>query len=211
MEFVESNGKHEEIENLTYKIEDNKCILTWKWPRDVYLVYVYKIKVKDRENENNIIEENLRLYTREEYKNRGGYQEKIREIDEFVYIVYPFREENEKLLLINQNDGRNEITFCTGKKKIEYSIKEKNKLFSNKKKVFITINIETPIEKDMLCYVVKEENIPLSKEEGTIFYFPITLEEGENSLPEILIGNNEYVGIFFTNDEYKKIYELKQL
>lgn len=209
MEFIEARGKSEEIENLAYKIEDNKCIITWKWPRDIYIVYIYKIKVKDFENNKEIDQDNLKLYTREEYTNRGGYHEKIKEIEEFLYIVFPCIEDNdEKLLLVNQSNKKNEIIFCTGRKKIEYSIKEKNKLFSNKKKVNITIRSEALIEKDMICYVVNEENLPLNKEQGTIFHFPVTFQIGENILPEILINNNEYIDIFFTNDEYKKIYQL---
>ena len=186
----------EVVTDLKSEVEANTFTLRWKWPKNSDLVYLYKVNVMQDINFEVINEEDLKLYTKDEYKEFNGYVESIKEISQYKYIVFPTLENDAETVVIKQLDERNQALLCTGKLEIIYNIVEHKRIFSAKKTVKITICSDAPIKKEVLCYVKKQSSYPISIEEGVKFDFITGFHAGENEQQTIEIGRDEYIRVF---------------
>lgn len=190
------------LSEIQHEFRDKTCVIKWKWPRnpEINFIYIYRLKNHETFDVKELIKKEGKLYTKDEYKEFNGYYERNQEVGQYTYILYPGYLENGQVVLVEQTEG-NTVTICTGKIKIGYKMKEKNKLFSNKKVVQIIIRPDVPIHKDILCYVKKEGGYPVNKQDGIIYPFQQDFKLGENVLPEIEVAKSEKIKVFFTDEK----------
>lgn len=214
----EFDTKNDGVSNVEYNANKGKLIITWKWPKNCDLVYIKKTSDINLDFINQIFvnqmdESNLKLYTRDEYKEFGGYVENIKDINQYKYWIFPCFENENELILLKQNDKKNEITVSTGKPQILYQIVESKGIknfFAKEKKVQIVIECESNIKKDALYYVKKTGSFPINKDDGIKFNFLEDIYSGKNVMPEFSLGKDEYIKLFI-NEEFADKYVLKQI
>ncbi|MNW35147.1 hypothetical protein D3C74_121380 [compost metagenome] len=214
MRFIESEEGLPLITQLSYKIDEDRCKLLWQWPEGIQAVYIYK-RSTDREQQGEYEYDyppsvsGLKLYTREEYKSAGGYYDRIDTIGLVAYTVYACMMDDGDKRLVHQSDSENTVEFSTGRAKIRYSISHKSGLLRKYKTVQISVLAEIEIPKEVLCYVKKQGNYPVSIEDGTVYPFLRDFPSGRSTLPVIEVGKNDYVRLFFTDGpKYGRLYEL---
>ncbi len=214
MKIVEVPDTSYEIYGMDYELDKEKFNIRWKWPKNIDIVYILKTNFLDDFSLDNINENNVKLYTREEYKEFNGYCEAIKEINQYKYWVFPAVESDGEILLIKQGNGNNELMISTGKPEILYEIKEIKSiksLFSKEKSLEIIIDSEVALPKDALCYVKKYDSYPINKDDGICFDFINNINAGRSIMPEIIVDKNEYVKVFIKDiKKYGNIYKLKQ-
>lgn len=215
MKIVEFEEKFGEIKDISSEVEKDKLTIRWKWPENVDIVYVLKTyEMQDFSLDLGSLK-NAKLYTMDEYREFNGYSESIKEITQYKYFVFPALQNDGDILLIKQNNGKNQIVVSTGKPEICYEINEIKSfkgLFSKEKTVEIVIKSEVPLDKDVLCYVKKKDSCPTSSKDGVRFDFICDIDAGVNVMPEIKINKNEYVKVFIKDiEKYGSSYKLKQL
>ncbi|WP_144554206.1 beta-mannanase [Bacillus sp. X1(2014)] len=198
-----------EIKDIKKTIRDSEVHLTWFWSKSVDFVYIYKTTSDHIKPIHELKLQDLRLYTREEYKANQGYLGRIDGIGRTAYRILPCQKREGKLIVFNQENDHNLIYISGSKARIYYSISYKNKLFQARKKVQMSIMTEMPLEKDLLVYVKKNGGVPVSVEDGTVYPFVRGFPSGKTVPPEIEIDKNEFIRIFF-NDGKKSApsYEL---
>lgn len=214
MKMAEFLDNSNEIYNVNWELDKDKFTIRWRWPKDIDIVYILKTNSVDNFPLDNIDENNVKLYTREEYREFNGYCEPIKEINQYTYYIFPAVEEDDDVLLLNQNNGKNRIVVNTGKPELFYKIKELKslkRLFSKEKVLQIIIDSEADLNKDVLCYVKKKDSYPINKEDGISFDFIDDICAGINIMPEITVEKNEYVKVFIKDiTKYGNVYTLKQ-
>jgi hypothetical protein len=209
MEFREQHSSTEQIKDVRFSIDDDVVTLKWEWPDGIEYVYVYKMIGKCDSPVEIINENNSRLYTRSEYSNRNGYNEKIKEVGLFTYAIFPFISSGGRKQLIEQNGKDNRVVIATGKTNIYYSITPIKKFLSKRKVIRMEVKTDVPVDRNILCYVIKKDSYPLNKDDGRIARFLQDFEAGRTILPEIEINNDEYVRIFLADGkEHGEIYNL---
>lgn len=209
MRWLKTSSVEQDITNVMFRVHENECLLTWSWPEDVHFVYICKSRAGQEPSFEQMSEQDLKLYTREEYKANAGYREIIDTIGRYMYRIYPCIREDGKLVVLYQNNDKNMVHVSTGKARIYYSIKQKKGFFSKYKSIQMQVRPEVPVPKEVLCYVKKEGAVPAHKDDGTVFPFIRDFEPGKNLLPEIEVSKNDYLRVFFTNGKkYGEIYEL---
>lgn len=213
MKIGEFTNNEYEITNLSYSLDKKKINIRWKWPKGIDIVYILRTNVLGEFSLNNLNESNVKMYTMEEYKEFNGYFETIKEINQYKYFIFPAVEEENEVVLLKQNNEKNEIIVSTGTPKICYEIKELRSFrsfFSKEKQLQITIHSEVSLNKDVLCYVKKYGAYPTNKEDGICFDFIDDIYAGINVMPEITVDKNEYVKVFIKNTEkYGDAYKVK--
>lgn len=198
----------QEVKDLQCTVNDGEMKLTWYWPKNIEFVYMLIAPVaKWEEIEENSVS-NMKLYTREEYKAKQGYHERMDSIGKYAVRIFPCLKEGEELTILKQENDLNLVHFSTGRAKIYYSINYKKKLLQARKKVKMSIMSEITIERAVLCYVKKEGAVPVSIDDGTIYPFIRDFQAGETVLPEIEIEKNEFMRIFIQDRKFAEIYEL---
>lgn len=214
MKIVEVSDDNNEIYDINYILDKEKITIRWRWPKDIDLVYILKTNILDDFSVDNINKNNLKLYTKEEYKEFSGYCERIKEINQYKYYIFPAIEDKGDILLLKQNNGKNEIVINTGRPEIFYKIKELKsfmRVFSKEKTLQITINSDVDLKKDVLCYVKKQGSYPVNKDDGICFDFIDNICTGRSVMPEITIDKDEYIRIFIKDvDKYGNVYSLKK-
>ncbi|MBZ9623615.1 hypothetical protein LGL55_12470 [Clostridium tagluense] len=199
------------IKSVKCEIEKEKFVIKWQWACGYDIVYIFKSKALDEIGIEAITKENVKIFTREEYREFNGYVESIREIDQYKFMIFKAEEINEKLILVKQQDGENEVIVCTGKPDIFYKIIEYKPLFSKNKKVKMKIICDAPFKKDVLCYVKKQGNYPESQDDGIKFDFIGDFHPGVNEMPSIEISRDEFVKIFIKDvNRYGSAYNLRE-
>ncbi|MFL0252493.1 hypothetical protein ACJDT4_18945 [Clostridium neuense] len=199
MKVRELNKEDERITDLKAEIYDDTLTLKWKWQEASDIVYILKEKASKSIEEVTINEKNVKLYTKDEYREFNGYVEKIRDISEYRFVVFPAREEKTDTVLIRQLDEDNEITVCMGRPEIIYDVIENKKLFSKTKSVQLIVFVDMPISKDTLCYVKKKGSYPTGIEDGLKFQFPTDFHIGKNEMQSFEVAKDEYIKIFLNN------------
>lgn len=199
MDIVQIIEGEDRIKDVSYSIENEHCIIRWKWPNHIDYVLIAK---KDEDPEADIEVdpvESGKLYTKEEYKSQNGYVEKIEKIGKFEYMISPYILEHGERIIGKQLDGENRIIVITGKINTYYSVSEKPKWFSNKKIIQITVRAEQPIDKDLYCYVKKKGSYPSDKNDGIMFQFIHDFKPGKNKFSEIELDKDEFIKLFLTD------------
>ncbi|WP_368491030.1 hypothetical protein [Clostridium sp. BJN0013] len=213
MKIVELLDNKDEIYNISWELDRDKFTIRWRWPKDIDIVYIVKTNTLDNFSLDNIDKNNVKLYTREEYREFNGYCEAVREISQYTYYIFPAVEKEDEILLLKQENGKNKVLINTGKPKIYYEIRQIKPLrsfFSKEKILQIIIDSEAALNKDVLCYVKKLNFYPLNKEDGIAFDFIDNISAGKNVMPKIRVGKNEYVKVFIKDtDKYGSAYTLK--
>lgn len=213
MKIVEGSNDNE-IRDVNYELDKEKFTIRWRWPKDIDIVYVLKTNNLDDFSLDNINDGNVKLYTREEYKEFNGYCEVVKEINQYRYWIFSAIQSEGDILLLKQKDGKNEIIISTGKPEIFYEIKEIksfSSFFSKEKSLEIIMYSEVALAKDVLCYVKKYGSYPVNKDDGICFDFINNIHAGRSVMPKIILDKNEYVKIFIKNtNKYGNVYSLKQ-
>ncbi len=209
MEWSGSVQDKKRITDIRHYIQDNECIMTWKWPEGISYVYVHGHHMDAETPRGRPLDEEMRLYTREEYKARQGYRVKLEGIGRLAFRIYAAERENGVMVVNRQEDSDNLLVFSSGKAKIRYSIKYGIALFRKRKPVSISLHSEVFVSREALCYVKKEGTVPASNEDGVVYPFIHDLNPGRNTLPDIEIGKQDYIRLFFTDRrKYGELYEL---
>ncbi|MDQ8737200.1 beta-mannanase [Paenibacillus sp. LHD-38] len=208
MRFTDAEDGSPAISGLTRMIEEDRCTLRWIWPSGIEAVYISRAAA-DKSAAGNRNSDQLKLYTKAEYKANNGYHSRIEGVGIFVYTVYACQESGAGPQLIVQPNRENSIEISAGRAKIQYSISNKSGFFSKFKTVQIQVTAEVPIAKDVLCYVKKQGSYPANKEDGMLYPFVAPFEAGKNILPAIEIGKQDFIRLFFTDGRtYGQLYEL---
>lgn len=192
----------ERITDVQAEVYESTLTLRWKWQSASDIVYIFKERASKGIEEVNIDERNVKLYTKDEYREFNGYVEKIRDINEYKFIVFPAKEEEADTVLIKQLDEDNQITVCMGKPEIVYDVLEHKRLFSKTKSVQLVVFVDMPISKDTLCYVKKKGEYPSSIDDGLKFQFVADFHVGKNEMQPFEVGKDEYIKVFL-NDAKK--------
>jgi hypothetical protein len=196
------------ILKTAFQVQDGECIVTWQWPKDVESVYVYSFRDGTEQAPDLLEAKRLKLFTREEYKTRLGYRERIEHTGVQGYRIFPCLRRGQPVALM-QIDSDNYVRVSGGKAKLRYSIKYTNKWLSKYKTVRIQLFCEIPVPKEALCYVKKEGSSPANQEDGIAYPFPNDFAQGRHVLPEVEVGKNDYVRLFFTDGKaFGELYEL---
>ncbi|MET3290539.1 UNVERIFIED_CONTAM: hypothetical protein ABID98_003109 [Brevibacillus sp. OAP136] len=207
--WMEETNPGRFIRYVTFELHDNQALITWHWPDGIPCVYIHKalpgVPVVPAE----LPLQQLRLYTREEYKTHTGYKERVEGIGRYEYHIFPCVLDAGKPVLLAQGNGENSIVVSTGRARIQYSIKQRKQLFGKYQSVQIQIFTETFVARDVLCYVKKEGAMPAKKDDGTRYDFLDDFEPGTTILPEIEIKKTEHIRLFLTDGQkYGELYEL---
>ncbi|WP_462410929.1 beta-mannanase [Neobacillus sp. Marseille-QA0830] len=198
-----------EIKDLRKTVRDSEIHLTWFWSKEIDFVYIYKAPADSIKPLNELEKQDIRLYTREEYKANQGYLGRLDGFGRYAYRIFPCQKRDGNLIVYAQ-ENKNNLIFITGAKaKIKFSMVVKKVFLRPKKRVLISIDTEYPLDKDLLVYVKKTGSPPISVEDGTVFPFVRDFPAGKTELPEIEFNKDEYIRIFFSNGKQSaEIYEL---
>lgn len=188
-----------EIKDLKSTIRDSEIHLTWFWSKEIDFVYIYQTSAENVPPLSEIDEHDLKLYTREEYKANKGYVGRLEAIGLIAYRIVPCQKRDGKLIVFRQENENNLIYITGSRAKIYFSITYKNKFFQPLKKVRISIMTELPLDKELLVYVKKSGAVPTSIDDGTVYPFVRDFPSGKTQQPEIEIGKNEFIRIFFSS------------
>jgi hypothetical protein len=193
------SSPHHEIKDIKKTVTDYEVHLTWFWSKEIDFVYIYKASADHVKPLSELSEQDLTLYTREEYKANQGYQGRIDVIGHTSFRILPCQKRDGKLIAFNQENDNNLIYVSGTKPRIHFSISYKNKLFQARKKVRMSIMTERPLEKELLVYVKKSGGVPVSVDDGTVYPFVREFPAGKTMPPEIEIDKNEFICIFFSD------------
>jgi len=197
------------ITEMRHRVQGNESVLTWKWPAGIDFVYVYLFPAEAEQPPEQRPPAAMKLYTREEYKAKAGYRGRLDGIGRYAYRVYPCVRKPEGIVVLRQEDGDNLIRFAAAKARIRYSIKTGMALFRKYQPVRIELTSEVAVPKEALCYVLKEGEMPLHPEDGTVYPFIDDIQPGRNVLPDIEIPKNSRIKLFFTDGKkYGELFEL---
>ncbi|MGH4138188.1 hypothetical protein [Clostridium sp.] len=200
------------IQSVKFEMEKERFIIKWQWAKGCDIVYIFKSNALNALDIEAITKENTKIFTRDEYKEFNGYTESIRDINQYKFMIFKCEQINGELTLVKQRDGENEVIICTGKPDIFYKITEHKSLFNKNKKIQIKIICDAPLIKDVLCYVKKQGNYPISKEDGIKFDFIRDFKPGVNEMSTIEISKDEFVKIFIKDiNRYGNAYNLREL
>lgn len=199
MEIRDLTTEDERITDLQAEVYESTLTLRWKWKGDSDIVYIFKERASKVIEEGNIDEKSVKLYTKDEYREFNGYVEKIRDINEYKFIVFPAKEEKADTVLIKQLDEDNEITVCMGKPEIVYDVLEHKRLFSKTKSVQLVVFVDMEVSKDTLCYVKKKGEYPTSIEDGLKFQFSMNFHVGKNEMQPFEVSKDEYIKVFLND------------
>ncbi|WP_142305355.1 beta-mannanase [Neobacillus jeddahensis] len=188
-----------EIKEIRTTVRDSEVHLTWFWSKEIDFVYIYKAPADEVKPINEITEQDIKLYTRDEYKVNRGFRGRLDGIGRYAYRIFPGQKHNGILSIYQQTNDNNLIYLSGSKAKIYFSITYKNKLLQPKKRVQMSIMTELALDKDLLVYVKKRGAPPLSIEDGTVYPFVRDFPAGKTMQPEIVVGKEEYIRIFFSN------------
>ncbi|WP_310551728.1 beta-mannanase [Paenibacillus glufosinatiresistens] len=206
MEFIEPGEGRPAVSDLKASVEDRVCTLRWHWPKGAQAVCIAKMPEGAGPDEP---PGGYKLYTREEYKAAGGYRDRMEEIGPVRYAVYVRLSDEEGTRLVRRPDGGDQVTVGAGKARIGYSVHRRRGLLRKSGTAQITVTAETPVDKDVLCYVKKRGGYPQDKEDGIRYPFVRDFAPGVNALPPIEIGPDDYIRLFFTDGPRQaRYYEL---
>ncbi|WP_052339669.1 hypothetical protein [Gorillibacterium massiliense] len=191
------------ISGVDCRTQDGSSILTWDWPGSLRYVFLYGYAPGTGGVGAQRLPESgaagMKLYTREEYKANGGFRERIDRIGFYRYIIFPCVRQEGELLVYRQTDGENEVAFSLGKAVIRCSIEYSGGWLGRRRTARMTVSTEVPVPKETLCYVKKAGSLPLSIDDGVRYPLLFDLSPGRNRLPDIEIGRDDCVKLFFTD------------
>ena len=201
MNWETISSPNHEIKDIKQTIRDSEVHLAWFWSKEIDFVYIYKAAAENMKPLHELTLQDLKLYTREEYKANQGYLSRIELIGRTAYRILPCQKRDGQLVVFNQENDENLIYISGPKARIYVSISYKNKLFQARKKVQMSIITELPLDKGLLVYVKKSGGVPVSVDDGTVYPFVRDFSAGKTVPPEIEINKNEFIRIFFSDGQ----------
>lgn len=209
MEWRDTVRDDMRISDVKHRIQDHECIMTWRWPEGALYVYIFGFQMDAKAPAGRPKSDEMRLYTREEYKARQGYRVQLEGIGRLAFRIYAAELEDGNMRVTCQEDEDNLIVFSSGKAKIRFSVKYGAAWFRKRKTVSIALNSEVFVSREALCYVKKEGAMPHNNEDGVVYPFIHDINPGRNVLSDIEIGKQDYIRLFFTDrKKYGELYEL---
>ncbi|SDD59277.1 hypothetical protein SAMN02799630_03808 [Paenibacillus sp. UNCCL117] len=187
------------ITKASSRLAEGECLVTWHWPADIPYVYIHSFGPGGEEAGREPDEKGMKLYTREEYKVRGGYRLPADFIGSRFFRIYACRMEQGELLAYRQSDADNLARVSGGRAKIRYSIQYGLGWFGKHRSVHIRLHCEIPVPKEALCYVKKHGSVPLHPDDGTRYPLLRDLPAGRSEMPEIQVGRSEHVRVFLSD------------
>ncbi|MEO3945662.1 hypothetical protein [Gorillibacterium sp. CAU 1737] len=184
------------------RVEEREARLTWNWPKGLQFVYVYGFAPSgeaDSWSSTLPAREQLKLYTREEYKANGGYRLHLDRFGLYAFRIYPAVREEGTIRTFPQQEEGNEALFSMGKARIQVAVKYRGTLFSKTRIARMTVTSDVVVPKEALCYVKKTGSLPLHSQDGVAYPLLEDLEPGVNTLPDIEIGKEDWIRLFFTD------------
>lgn len=205
MEVKMSENMLLQLTGLKAEVKEETVHLSFKWPRELEQVYIYRRNLLEQERFDR--DKPYRKYTQSEYVRFGGFIDSHPRMGLIEYEVCPYIQTPEETYLVSSEEGTNRVQVMTRKIVIRYTLKERKKLFSNKKSVQIQVFCEVDLPREALCYVKKKGSIPVNNQDGMQFQFISDFVAGDNVLPEIEIAKDEYVRIYLSDEvEHKEVY-----
>ena len=205
MEVKMSDNTLLRLTGLKAEVKEDEVYLSFKWPRELEQVYIYRRNLLEKEDFNR--DKPYRKYTQSEYVRFGGFIDSHPGMGLIEYEVCPYVQTPEEAYLISSEEGNNRVQVMTRKIAIRYILKERKKLFSNSKMVQMQVFCEVDLPREALCYVKKKGSIPVNNEDGMQFQFISDFVAGDNLLPEIEVAKDEYVRIYLSDEvEHKEVY-----
>ncbi|WP_284638460.1 hypothetical protein [Paenibacillus silviterrae] len=205
----DSPGDGQRITKAACRLSEGECVLTWHWPSDIQYVKICSFAAGDElalEQEN---ESRWKVYTREEYKARGGYRVPADFLGVRVFRIYPCVMKEGQLKAHRQSDSEHVARFNGGRAKLRYSIRYGWGWFGKHRSAKLRLTCEIPVPKEALCYVKKSGGVPLHPGDGTRYPLHRDLSAGVTELPEIQIGREDRIRIFLTDGKlYGDLYEI---
>ncbi|WP_058301502.1 hypothetical protein [Gorillibacterium timonense] len=226
-EWITEVPQERRITGAACRVQDREGVLTWNWPAGLPFVYLLGF-VPGEGSEASTWEllstggssdgasfgtypprERLKLYTREEYKANGGYRKHLDRYGSYAYRIYPGERRDGVIQVYAQQDDGNSTMFSMGKAKIHCTVKYKANWFSKGKVARMTVTPEVFVPKEALCYVKKTGAMPQSVQDGTAYPLLSDLQPGPNALPDIEIGKDDFIKLFFTDGKvYGEAFDL---
>ncbi len=216
------------ITGAACRVREGSGLLTWNWPPGLTFVYLYGYAPDEAPGAGGEADayasgglasgrtypprEKLKLYTREEYKAKGGYSERLDRYGAYAYRIYPAVKQDGAILAYAQEDEGNTALFSMGRAAIRCRVHYRTGWFGKGRTARMTLSAETAVPKEALCYVKKSGGVPEHPGDGTAYPLLSDLHPGDNPLPEIDIGRDDRVRFFFTDGKtYGERYELVHL
>jgi len=197
------------IKQTSAQVQNGESVVTWMWPKGVESVYVYSFSDGTEQPPETLGPRQLKLFTREEYKTRLGYRERVEHFGVQGYRIFPCLMRDGKLAPLKQTDAHNCVRVSGGKAQIRYQIKYSRSWFAKYKKVRIQLFCEIAVPRDVLCYVKKEGSAPVNKDDGITYPFMSDFASGRHVLPDVEVGKDDYIRLFFTDGKASgQLYEL---
>lgn len=196
-----------QLGGLKAEMKEETLHLSFKWPRALEQVYIYRKNLLEEENYER--SKPYRRYTQSEYVRFGGFIDPHPGMGLIEYEICPYIQTPEETYLVSSDNGTNRVQVMTSKIMVRYTLKERKKLFSHKKSIQIQVFCEVDLPKETLCYVKKKESIPVHNQDGMQFQFISDFKAGDNLLPEIEVAKDEYVRIYLSDTvEHKELYSI---
>lgn len=189
------------IRQTTARLGEGECIVAWQWPAALQYVMIASFAAGEEAPAEQLTEQRLKLFTREEYKVRGGYRVPVDFIGARYFRVYPCVMEDGKLLGLRQRDEDNLARASGGRAKIRFVIRYGSAWFGKFKPVRIRLFCEMAVPKEALCYVKKQGGLPLHPDDGTRYPLLRDLPPGVTELPPFEVGRSDQVRLFLTSGQ----------
>ncbi|WP_159886968.1 hypothetical protein [Paenibacillus puerhi] len=187
------------ITKAASRLAEGDCLVTWQWPADIQYVYIHSFGAGGEEGMREPDEQRMKLYTREEYKVRGGYRLPADFIGARYFRIYACVMKQGQLTALRQSDADNLARVSGGRAKIRYGIQYGLGWFGRHRSARIRLHCEIPVPKEALCYVKKQGAVPLHPDDGTRYPLLRDLPAGRSELPEIQVGRSEQLRIFLSD------------
>jgi len=196
-----------EADAAVWGIRDIKCYdegeywrLAFPWPSGISQVYIFKMPGDPGASFNVKHAGAGQLYTLQEYKKLSGYRDrKVPGV--YSYYICPFVRENGEDVYFAQTDGCNRVCL-TGLVNIRYTLREKWMPVISDRTYEITLAADHPVEANVICYVKKENSLPVCSKDGILYYFNEPIIPGRDFIRHVRTGRNEYLGVFIHDEEH---------
>jgi hypothetical protein len=199
----------QEIGKLKSTQIESEIQLSWFWSNEIDFVYIYQTAADHVKPITELNEQDLKLYTREEYKVHQGFVFTLETIGPITVRIFPGKIVDGKQIVYKQENSQNLFLINGQRASVYVSITYKTKLFHARKKVNMSIMTDLPIDKELLIYVKKSGGVPRSPSDGTVYPFIRDFPAGKTVLPEIEIEKHEFIQLFLsTGKQAAQHYEL---
>jgi len=190
------------IKNVKCHNDGDRLRITFDWPPAVQQVHVYTLRDGSEPDFGN-----GKLFTLQEYKKQSGFLADKTQ-GETIFRIYPLvwsvthggicnsTEEAGEYVLYDQTD-LNSVSLIE-KTIINCSMKEKVGQYKNYE---ITLSANYSVQKNTICYVKKENELPRDINDGLLYHFDEAITPGQPITRIVRTMKNEYIRFFSMDEE----------